>query len=187
MVSAADISKEIMYMKNFDIADARAAKSIPMISLNERELISLDKKILEEAVVKAAREREIQIEKERIAERAKRIKEYLASRGAPLAEYAEEIVIAGEKHGVEPELIAAISIIESGGGKTNFRAYNAWGWGRQSYRSWEEAIDKYAEGLARGYIAKGADTPSEIAPIYCPPNRYAWARNVSNVLNALKG
>ena len=187
MVSAADTGSEIIYVKEFDIAGARAAKSIPMISPEERELINLDKRIREEVKAKAAREREIQIEKERITERAKKIREYLVSRGAPLAEYAEEIVTAGEKHGVEPELIAAISIIESGGGKINFRAYNAWGWGRKSWPNWETAIDEYAQGLARGYISKGADTPSEIAPIYCPPNRYAWARNVTNVLNALKG
>lgn len=184
MVSA---SEEIIYVKKFDIAGVRAAKSAPLISLDEQEFINLNEKIREEAEVKAVAERENQIEKERIAERAQKIRAYLASQGAPLAEYAEEIVIAGEKHGVEPELIAAISIIESGGGKVTFRAYNAWGWGRQSYSSWEEAIDKYTEGLARGYISKGADTPAEIAPIYCPPNRYAWTKNVSNVLNKLRG
>ena len=186
MVSAAEFSDEIIHIEGFDVADARAAKSNPMFSLDERELISIEKKIMEEEEAKLARERVIQQEKERVAERANKIREYLAGRGAPLADYASEIVIAGEKHGVEPELIAAISVIESGGGKVTFLPHNAWGWGRRSWPNWETAIDEYAQGLAEGYIAKGADTPAEMAPYYCPPNQYNWKNKVGSVLSELK-
>lgn len=186
LVFAAENNEEIVTIENFDILAVRSGKPDPIIALDERELIFLDQKIETEAEEEAARLRELELEKERIAERASKIREYLASRNAPLADYAEHIVKAGEEHGVEPELIAAISVIESGGGKITFLPYNAWGWGRQSWPNWETAINEYAAGLAKGYISKGIDTPAEIAPIYCPPNQSSWRNKVNSVLYELK-
>jgi len=141
---------------------------------------------IEVEIVKIKAEEEaLKIENERLDKKAEKITRYLESRNAPLAKYTREIVRAGEKYGVEPELIVAISIIESGGGKICFRSHNAWGWGKTSWPNWETAIDQYTEGLSRGYISKGLDTPSKIAPRYCPPNRYNWARNVQDVVNKI--
>lgn len=143
-------------------------------------------KYVETEIVKLREEEEkAKIENERKDARAEKIRAYLASRGAPLANYARVIVDAGEKHGVEPELIAAISIIESGGGKINFKPHNAWGWGRSSWANWETAIDEYAAGLARGYISKGLTTPAKMSRIYCPPNSSYWARNVQDQMNKM--
>jgi len=143
-------------------------------------------KYVETEIIKLREEKEkARIEEERKNERAEKIRAHLASRNAPLADYARVIVDAGEKHGVEPELIAAISIIESGGGKINFKPHNAWGWGRQSWPNWETAIDEYAAGLARGYISKGLTTPAKISRIYCPPNSSYWARNVQDQMNKM--
>lgn len=177
VVSAqSDIIKPFSFSNNgFDIQKARLSQEIIVSKPLDNELTRIEDEI--------KREKE---ERERIVQRARKIAEYLSKRGAPLAKYAENIVIAGEKYGVEPELVAAIAVIESGGGKINFRPFNAWGWGRQSFRNWEDAIDRYTQGLANGYVARGLDTPQKIAPIYCPPNRYNWARNVSNVMNGMK-
>ncbi len=166
----------------FDIAEARVETPLEIKKPTEGHLKFVEKEI---EVIKKEEE-EKRIREARISERAEKIRTYLASRGAPLANYARNIVEAGEKYGVEPELIAAISIIESGGGKICFKPHNAWGWGRASWPNWETAIDEYAQGLANGYVSKGLDTPSEIAPIYCPPNRAYWARNVQDQMNKMK-
>lgn len=157
------------------IVEARIEQKAPISLPDFSNIERIEEKIIEE-----------KLEVERIEARASKIREELAKRGAPLADYAKEIVIAGEKYGVEPELIAAISIIESGGGKITFLPHNAWGWGRRSWSNWETAIDEYTQGLANGYVSKGLDKPSEIAPIYCPPNSAYWSRNVGNVMNLMQ-
>lgn len=167
----------------FDIIEARATKQFTYVKPDVKQLAKIEEEIRKEKEEQA----KIKAEQDRITERASKIKDYLSSRGAPLAQFAEQIVKSGESNGVEPELIAAISVIESGGGRVNFRPYNAWGWGSRSFSNWEHAIEEYAKGLAKGYILKGLDTPQEIAPYYCPPNKYKWANNVSYVLSQMRG
>ena len=168
--------KNQIIFDQFDIVAARKANQVPYVKPDIKDLARIEEEL--------RKERE---EEERISQRAANIRDYLRERGAPLAEYARTIVIMGEKYGVEPELIAAISIIESGGGRVNFRPYNAWGWGQRGWTSWEEAIEEYAKGLYNGYISKGNDTPREMAPFYCPPNQYNWANKVSYVLAQIIG
>jgi len=134
-----------------------------------------------EEVLKREADRKLEME-----EKTAKIRTYLEGRNAPLASQAEVIVEAGYLYGIEPEMIAAISVIESGGGKILFRSHNAWGWGSYNWSSWEEAIHSYAQGLYMGYISRGIDTPAEIAPIYCPPNHVYWTANVTNVMNQIK-
>jgi hypothetical protein len=105
---------------------------------------------------------------------------------APLANYAEKFVEVANKYGLDYRLLPAIATVESGGGKNNFRSYNAWGWGNRSFRSFEEGIEVVAKGLKTGYIDKGRDTVEEIAPIYCPPNYKNWARSVNQFMNEIE-
>jgi hypothetical protein len=101
---------------------------------------------------------------------------------APLADYAEKFVEVANKYGLDYRLLPAIATVESGGGKSNFRSYNAWGWGDTGFNSFEEGIEVVAKGLKTGYIDKGRDTVEEIAPIYCPPNYKNWARSVNQFM-----
>ena len=101
---------------------------------------------------------------------------------APLSEYAEKFVEVANKYDLDYRLLPAIATVESSGGKSNFRSYNAWGWGNKGFTSFEEGIEVVAKGLKTGYIDKGRDTVEEIAPIYCPPNYKNWARSVNQFM-----
>ena len=105
---------------------------------------------------------------------------------APLAEYAQKFVEVANKYGLDYRLLPAIATVESGGGKSNFRSYNAWGWGNKGFTSFEEGIEVVGRGLKTGYIDKGRDTVEEIAPVYCPPNYKNWARSVNQFMNEIE-
>ena len=78
-----------------------------------------------------------------------------------------------EKYGLPYNLMPAISIIESSGGKYNYRPYNYAGMGGQSnamvFNSYEEAIEKHAQIIKRGYWDKGSRTPEDMERYYCYP------------------
>jgi len=114
------------------------------------------------------------------------IKNFLEKRNSPLAQYATEFVEASIYWNIDYRLVASISIVESGGGKVNFRPYNAWGWGKYGFKDWKDSIWSVTKGLATGYIAKGLDTPLEIARVYCPPSYTSWARKVSSLMKEIE-
>ncbi len=127
-----------------------------------------------------------EITNDRVADvRIAKIKAYLSERNAPLADYAKEFVKAADKYGIDYNLVAAISIIESGGGKSTFKPYNAWGWGSKTFSSWEEGIWTVSQGISK-YYAKGLTTPKAIAHTYCPPNAVKWGTNVQFVMNEIE-
>jgi hypothetical protein len=116
--------------------------------------------------------------------KVRNVREYLEGRNSPLAQYAEVFVEAADHYGIDYRIIAAISIIESSGGKHNFRPHNAWGWGRMTFSSWEEGIWTVSKGIG-GYYSRGLTTPKLISTYYCPPNAQRWAQNVELVMNLI--
>lgn len=120
--------------------------------------------------------------------KVKKVRNYLAGRGAPLASKAEYLVKTADQFGIDYRLVAAISIIESGGGKYAYRPYNAWGWGGAmnpyTFSSWEEAIYTVSRGLSR-YYASGRVTPQQIAPRYNPHTPNEWSRKVEFVMSQM--
>ncbi len=137
----------------------------------------IKERILEEAVSTRAEDAETlrQIEN---------VRRYLESRNAPLAPYTKEFVKAAHEYGIDYRLVAAISIIESSGGLHTFRTYNAWGWGKMNFSSWEEGIWTVSKGLGK-YYARGLTTPQRISVYYCPPTASEWARKVSFVMGQI--
>lgn len=121
-------------------------------------------------------------------QKARKIETYLrGNRGnAPLAQYADKFVQVANKYNLDYRLLPAISVMESGGGKVLFRPYNAWGWGKKTFTSFEQGIETVGKGLRTGYFDKGADTVDKIAPIYCPPNATNWAKNVKQFMNEIE-
>lgn len=117
-------------------------------------------------------------------ERIKNVHEYLSKRHSPLAQYADEFVDAANHYNIDYRLVAAISIVESGGGKNNFKPYNAWGWGKHGFENWIDGIWSVSEGLSK-YYDKGLDTPSKISRSYCPPHASAWANKVEYVMDQI--
>ncbi len=100
---------------------------------------------------------------------AGRIDSYLA--GSPMAGTGEIFAEAAWDYGVDPRYSPAISNTESSKGLYCFNSHNAWGWGSESWDSWEDAIRDHVAGLARGY---GYTISVEAAKKYCPPNWEHW-------------
>lgn len=119
------------------------------------------------------------------AQKVENVRKYLAKRNAPLADYAEEFVIAADYYNIDYRIIAAISVMESGGGQKNFRPYNAWGWGKLTFENWEQGIWTVSKGISR-YYDRGLTRPELIAPYYCPPNATKWANTVNYVMNQME-
>ncbi len=145
----------------------------------------------ESSILEQNNEEDLQIAKQEMSKtqatyerKVDKIRKYLSSRGSPLAEYSEEFVKAADHYGIDYKLVAAISIVESGGGKHNFRSHNAWGWGKSGFNSWTEGIWTVSKGLSK-YYAGGRTTPSTIAPSYCPPTAESWASKVSYVMSVI--
>ena len=117
-----------------------------------------------------------------------KIKNYLTKRGASLAGSAEIFVAVAKEYNLPYNLMPAISVIESGGGKATYRPYNYAGLGGQSnamtFANWEEAIRKHAQILRKGYFDKGADTPEEIEKYYCYQCP-TWGEKVTGVMRAI--
>ena len=109
-----------------------------------------------------------------VAEWAPRIDAYLA--GSALAGTGEAFACAAYDYGVDPRFSPAISAVESSKGAKCFKAHNAWGWGRSSWGSWEEAIRAHVAGLARSY---GGELTKGAAQKYCTSNPSGWYANVS--------
>ena len=105
---------------------------------------------------------------------ASRIDAYLA--GSPMAGTGTTFAEAAWDYGVDPRWSPAISTIESSKGAACFASHNAWGWGSESWGSWEDAIRDHVQGLARGY---GYTNSVEAAKKYCPPNWEHWYNSVA--------
>lgn len=137
----------------------------------------IKERILEEAV-------STRVEDSETLRKVESVKQYLAKRNSPLAQYAQEIVEAANEYGIDYRLVPAISIIESSGGIHTFRTYNAWGWGKKNFSSWEEGIWEVSKGLGN-YYSRGLNTPQKISVYYCPPSATDWARKVSFVMREI--
>ena len=148
--------------------------------ISDEEITEEATEEIEEAVINEKISPKPTVDPKQIAQ----VKEYLSQRNAPLAKYADTIVSAALEYGIDYRLVAAISVIESEGGKNCFRSYNAWGWGRKSFDSWEDGIYTVTKGLSK-YYANGATTPESISVSYCPPNAAHWASNVRYVMNQI--
>jgi hypothetical protein len=108
------------------------------------------------------------------------LRKFLKGHQSPLTDYADELVAASDKYGLDWRLVAAISGVESTFGKKIPRgSYNAYGWANGDYRfkSWEDSIEIVSQTLRTKYIDKGAPTINKIGRRYAPPST-TWARNV---------
>lgn len=116
-----------------------------------------------------------------------RLEAWLADRGSPMADYAEDLVQAGVDHDVDPRLVVGIAAIESTvGERLPPGSHNAWGWGGDgayglaAWPSWPVAIDTFTERLGELYDTESVD--ERMAQRYCPPNSQAWLRTVRWVM-----
>ena len=111
---------------------------------------------------------------------AERIDAYLE--GSPLEGYGQVFADAAATYGVDPRLSPAISTIESSKGEYTFKDHNAWGWGSESWDSWEDAIYDQVQGLAEVY---DGTLTYEGAEMYCPPSADEWYSSVASEMDSI--
>lgn len=118
---------------------------------------------------------------------------------APLSTHAQAFIEAGTRHGIDPRLLAAISLFETGSGTSSaFRRKNNamgiyQGGSIATFDNVGASIDRMARSLAnpKGPYA-GARTLAEIGSIYSPPGNndrrgtnHLWPASVGNFLRRL--
>ncbi len=118
---------------------------------------------------------------------------YFGEQGAPLQGYGAEMAKQAYAFKVDPRLCAAVSIMESSGGRFCIKPHNAWGWGAAdsdpynlafSWGSWEEAIRAWHEGMATSNTGLAtASSLSRLGDIYC--SSPIWSKNVANFMERI--
>ena len=137
----------------------------------------------------SAEEQTLQKERE---EKATKIDAYYGRHDLPLTGYGMAMVLAGEKYGVDPFLLAGLAMRESTGGKRIPKgSYNAFGWGNVKFDSFDHAIDTVAKNLgghnektARYYKGKNL---RGILVTYNPPSVVAdYADQVMGIMKKIE-
>jgi len=122
------------------------------------------------------------------------LEQFFSKYHSPLAFYAKDFVYAAEKYGIPWQLLPAISMQESSGGRNVPEdCYNPFGWGIHKsgtlcFTDWEEGIDKVAKGIKEKYINGGLVTIEQIMSKYNPTsyNRDgSWGNGVQFFLDEL--
>lgn len=113
---------------------------------------------------------------------APRIDSFLSSHGSPMAGEGQLFASSAWDDGVDPRWSPAISIVESSGGLVCFEPYNAWGWGDESFGSWDQAIPAHVAYLQQVY---GGSLTYAAAQKYCPPNSDFWYNRCMSLMNEI--
>ena len=124
------------------------------------------------------------------------IEQFLAKYKSPLAFYGDKFVETSDKYSLPWELLPAIAMQESNGGKKLPKedCLNPFGWGVHSqgtlcFTTWEESIDKVGSGLKKYYVDQGLTTTKEIMSKYNPTsyNRDgSWGSGVEYFVEELR-
>jgi hypothetical protein len=120
------------------------------------------------------------------------LQQFLKKYNSALENYAEDIVAAADKYGLDFRLIPAIGMQESNLCKKAPKdSHNCWGFGIYGgkvtkFDSYPEAIDKVSKTLAMEYKGNGLDTTEEIMARYTPSNKGDWAKSVNYFMKQLE-
>lgn len=99
------------------------------------------------------------------------IRQYLTRKGSPLASNAGDFIEVGNKYGVDPRFLVAVSGIETGFGKAGAGVRNPFGWNSaRKYSGPREVLELIGQGLSkRGGYYDGKDTIDAIGATWAPP------------------
>lgn len=102
---------------------------------------------------------------------------------------AKTFLEAEEKSGINACFLAAVSALESGWGRYQFRENNIFGFGRMTFESEEECILHVAEYLRKNYLNEDGKyyrggTIADIGKIWCPDDG-TWVRLVTGIYGGL--
>lgn len=124
--------------------------------------------------------------------RVEMIRQFLVRYSSPLEPYAQNIVDAADRYGLDFRLLPAIAMQESNlCKKIPNNSYNCWGFGIYGhtvtrFNGYAEAIDVVTKTLAIKYKAKGLTTPTEIMSLYTPSSNGSWAHGVNTFMSELQ-
>jgi len=119
------------------------------------------------------------------------VKDFFKKYKSDLFPYANDVINAADKYGLDYRLIPAIAMQESNLCKSAPKdSYNCWGFGIYGkkvtkFDNYAEAIDTVTKTLANQYKAKGLETPEQIMTIYTPGSNGSWANGVNYFMNEL--
>lgn len=121
------------------------------------------------------------------------IKNYLAKYDSPLTPYADYLVQAADRNGLDFRLLVAIAQQESNLCKRiPPTSHNCWGWGIHSegslsFSDFKTSIDAVAKGLKEEYLDKGYITIEEIMSKWVPHSpEGAWAKGVTGFMQQME-
>lgn len=120
------------------------------------------------------------------------LEEFLKKYDSPLVSDAKLLVDTAEKHHLDFRLLPAVAMQESNlCQKIPNESYNCWGYGIYGdkvlrFSSYEEAIEKVAEGLSTDYIHDGLTTPELIMSRYTPSSNGSWAEAVRHFMEEME-
>jgi len=107
---------------------------------------------------------------------------YLRGKGSPLSRYSNDFVQMGNKYGIDPRFLVAVSGIETGFGKTGSGLANPFGYmSAKRFSGPREVLDRMGRELTKsgGYYS-GKNTINTIGATWAPPG----ASNDPNSTNA---
>lgn len=126
--------------------------------------------------------RENKIDVKKLDKRAAVLHAYLAKHNSPLQNNAQDFIDAADAYNLDWRLVASIAGVESTFGKFIPGGYNAWGWGVYGdqaiyFKSWRSGIFTVSEGLRKGYLDKGLETPYEMNRVYAASPTWGYKVN----------
>lgn len=119
------------------------------------------------------------------------VKEFFKRYKSDLLPYADDVIIAADKYGIDYRLIPAIAMQESNlCKKVPKDSYNCWGFGIYGkkvtrFDNYKDAIDTVTKTLASKYKANGLETPEQIMTKYTPGSNGSWANGVNHFMDQL--
>lgn len=119
------------------------------------------------------------------------VKDFFKRYKSDLLPYADDVIIAADKYGIDYRLIPAIAMQESNLCKKAPKdSYNCWGFGIYGkkvtrFDNYKDAIDTVTKTLASKYKANGLETPEQIMTKYTPGSNGSWADGVNHFMDQL--
>lgn len=121
--------------------------------------------------------------------RVLKLQNLLQKYNSPLSAYAKLFISQADVFNLDWKLIPAITGVESSFGVyIPNDSYNAYGWdnGMGKFSNWPDSISHVTKKMSQDYVARGARTVEQIAPIYNPVTPNDWKEHVQYFMNQIE-
>lgn len=124
--------------------------------------------------------------------RQEALDEFFAEYNSPLEGHSKTIIGEADSHDIDYRLLPAIAMQESTlckkviSGSNNCWGFGIYGGKVTRFTDYDHAIRVITSTLAKKYVAKGYETPSEIVRKYTPNDTGKWEDTVNMIMTRLK-